>query len=104
MQAKACGQELGSLNSQKTDGGSQRHRRYGERRFPAKSTRSLEQNAMNNSSTSTKLAAALLIVSLAGSAMAQDIAGGASTMGRDISGGASVMLASAEVEAKLGKG
>src|SRR5436190_2330007 len=53
----------------------------------------LEPKCMNESSMLSKLAAALLILSTAIAVIAQDI-----------SGGAGVLLANADVEAKLGKG
>src|SRR5437762_12049916 len=53
----------------------------------------LEPKRMNESSMLSKLAAVLLILSTAIAAVAQDI-----------SGGAGVLLANADVEAKLGKG
>src|SRR3954464_11199941 len=59
---------------------------------------------MSNSSTWSRLAAFLLVITIGAKALAQDIAGGASVIGKDISGGAGLMLANADVEAKLGKG
>src|SRR5262245_49699648 len=61
---------------------------------------------MPTSSICSRVAAFSLTISLGWSAATgQDIKGGASTLNAtDISGGANVLLASAEVEAKLGKG
>src|SRR5262245_338878 len=61
---------------------------------------------MRTSSICSRVAAFTLTTSLSWSASTgQDIKGGASTLNAtDISGGANVLLATAEVEAKLGKG
>src|SRR5258708_24996442 len=63
---------------------------------------------MNHHSLYCRLVVFTLVLSLSGfvhtgASWAQDISGGASSV-NDISGGANVLLASAGVEAKLGKG
>ncbi|MDX6288838.1 MAG: hypothetical protein QOH42_637, partial [Blastocatellia bacterium] len=63
---------------------------------------------MNHHSLYCRLVVFTLVSSLSGfvhpgASYAQDISGGASSV-NDISGGANVLLASADVEAKLGKG